>query len=373
MNPGDFHSFDIKKSGAGLSDSAEPGMTATAPPDPDPTEATVPDVPGSVEATAPDVPGYPQPKHARLRLVLGWVGIAITVIISSVWAYWGAIENFHECWYSESIWENLFMLVFQYWLFTWVFIALALVALKWRQIGLGLHVALAVFAVWFFSGASFDVLGLMIVIPILGLGLLYFFGQARPKKWAFRLVIGIPLLIILIASVPQGIRVAQRVDDGDFGARTVQGNGVTLVWAPRGPGWPDTDEAQEICRYLSEDGTTVMEEEQNIWRLPTVDEAVRSMMLHGENAGGTWDPETRQTTYEKTPDKESPLWDVHSQVIYYWTSETSVTAGSSGTDGNDGTDDARAYIIVYHGGVFEKRKTDGQDYLTFRAVKDVPE
>ena len=110
MNPGDSHSFDIKKSGAGLSDSAETGITATAPPDPDPTEATVPDVPGSVEATAPDVPGYPQPKHARLRLVLGWVGIAITVIISSVWAYWGAIENFHECWYSESIWENLFML-----------------------------------------------------------------------------------------------------------------------------------------------------------------------------------------------------------------------------------------------------------------------
>lgn len=188
----------------------------------------------------------------------------------------------------------------------------------------------------------------------------------RPSKHArLRLVVGIPLLIILIASVPQGIRVAQRVDDGDFGARTVVGNGVTLVWAPRGPGWPDTgttwDEAREICRYLSEDGTTIMEEEQNIWRLPTVDEAVRSMMLHGENAGGTWDPETGRTTYEKTPDKESPLWDIHSKVIYYWTAE------SSGTDGT------RAYIIVYHGGIFEKQKTDGQDYLTFRAVKDEPE
>jgi hypothetical protein len=30
-----------------------------------------------------------------------------------------------------------------------------------------------------------------------------------------------------------------------------------------------------------------MEEEQNIWRLPTAEEAVRSLMLHGENAGGT--------------------------------------------------------------------------------------
>ena len=357
-NANGLRSADVRASGTGFSDVRASGARSTDSSEPDPD-------PGSTAASAPEAPGPRPSKHARLRLVLGWVGIAITVIISSVWAYWGAIENFHEGWYSESLWENLFMLVFQYWLFTWVFIALALVALKWRRIGLGLHVALAAFAGWFFSGASFDVLGLMIVLPILGLGLLYFFGQARPKKWAFRLVVGIPLLIILIASVPQGIRVAQRVDDGDFGARTVVGNGVTLVWAPRGPGWPDTgttwDEAREICRYLSEDGTTIMEEEQNIWRLPTVDEAVRSMMLHGENAGGTWDPETGRTTYEKTPDKESPLWDIHSKVIYYWTAE------SSGTDGT------RAYIIVYHGGIFEKQKTDGQDYLTFRAVKDEPE
>ena len=54
---------------------------------------------------------------------------------------------------------------------------------------------------------------------------------------------------------------------------------------------------------MSEDGTTIMEDEQNIWRLPTVDEAVRSMMLHGENAGGTWDPEGKNAVYEKIPDK----------------------------------------------------------------------
>ncbi len=294
---------------------------------------------------------------------IGWVGVAITVVISSLWAYWGAIENFHEGWYSSSMWENLFMLLFQYLLFTIVFVTLAAVALRWRRIGLALHIATAGFSYWFFSGASFSVVGLMIVIPIIALGLLYYFGEPRPKKWAYRIIIIIPLLIILAFSLPNAIRVSQRMNDRDFGVRVVEGNGVVLAWAPRGPGWPDAgtswQEAQRVCTYLSEDGTTIMEEAQNFWRLPTADEAVRSMMLHGENAKGVWHPEQEKAVYERTPDKETPLWDVHSKVIYYWTADTSPT------------DDRSAYIIVYHGGVYPKRKTEGQSYLSFRAVKEV--
>jgi hypothetical protein len=101
-----------------------------------------------------------------------------------------------------------------------------------------------------------------------------------------------------------------------------------------------------------------MDTPQDIWRLPTADEAVRSMMLHGENAGGAWDAQAEKAVYEVMPDKETPLWDVHSQIIYYWTADT--PAG-----GED-----RAYIIVYNGGVFERRKADSYGYLSFRAVKD---
>jgi hypothetical protein len=252
--------------------------------------------------------------------IVGWVGVAISLVFSSIWAYWGAIENFHEGWYSASMWENLFMLVFQYLSIPLIFVILAVIALKWRRIGLILHIALAGFSIWFFSGASFNVLGIMIVIPIVALGLLYFFGEPKRKIWAYRLLIGVPLVVALAISIPRGIHVSQRLNDHDFGMRVVEGNGVTLAWAPRGPGWPDKgtnwDEAQRICRYLSADGTTVMDEEQNIWRLPMVDEAVRSMMLHGANAGGVWYSEEAKAVYEKTPDKESPLWDVHSQVIY---------------------------------------------------------
>ena len=295
------------------------------------------------------------------KSIVGWIGVAITLVLSSVWAYWGAIENFHEGWYSTSIWENLFMLLFQYLLFTIIFVLLAAITLRWKRIGLLLHFAIAGFCIWFFSGASFTVLGLLIVMPIVGLGLLYYFGEPKPKNWAYRLIIGLPLAIILAISLPQGFKVSQRVNDNDFGMRIVEGNGVTLAWAPRGPGWPDSgtswDEAQRICMHLSEDGSTVLDEEQHIWRLPTVDEAVRSMMIHGENAGGVWSWEKERAVYDRTPDKETPLWDVHSQVIYYWTSDT-FTA-----------DPRRAYIIVYHGGVFAKMKFDGQSYLSFRAVK----
>lgn len=296
------------------------------------------------------------------KSIIGWIGVFITILFSSVWAYWGAIENIHEGWYSTSIWENLFMLFFQYLLITIIFVSLAVIILRWKKIGLILHFMIAVASVWFFSGASFSVIGVMIVIPIIALGLVYYYGEPKPKKWAYRLLIIVPLIIILAISIPQGIKVSQRINDNNFGMRIVQGNGLTLVWAPRGPGWPDKgtswDEAQRICKYLSEDGTVIMEEEQNIWRLPTVDEAVRSMLLHGENAGGIWDSFEKIAVYERTPDKESPLWDVHSKVIYYWTSETSIEDGR------------KAYIIVYHGGVYEKMKIDGQSYLSFRAVKE---
>ena len=139
----------------------------------------------------------------------------------------------------------------------------------------------------------------------------------------------------------------------------MQGNGVALTWAPGGPGWPreggDWYEAQQACQYLSEDGLTLSPTPLDIWRLPTVDEAVRSMALHGQNSGGEWDAETAQATYETNPDKESPLWNPYSQVIYWWTATE--------------IDEDRAYIIVYDGKVWPRSKEFGPAYLGFRCVK----
>jgi hypothetical protein len=173
------------------------------------------------------------------------------------------------------------------------------------------------------------------------------------------IAIGIPIITLIISGIVPVIRLSQRMDDGDYQARLVSGNGIALIWAPAGPGWPDEGgnwyDAQHTCKYLSEDGLFLGTQPENIWRLPTVDEAVRSMALHGQNSGGSWDAEKAAASYETKPDKESPLWDIHSQVIYWWT-DTEV-------------DEDHAYMIVYDGEVWSRSKDFGPAYLGFRCVR----
>ena len=115
-------------------------------------------------------------------------------------------------------------------------------------------------------------------------------------------------------------------------------------------------EARKVCQHLGEDGLTPASAPQDIWRLPTVDEAVRSMARFGQNSGGVWDAEAAKATYKTPPDKESPLWNVHSQVIYWWTATEA--------------DDQRAYIIVYDGKVWRRSKEFSAGYMGFRCVRE---
>ena len=68
---------------------------------------------------------------------------------------------------------------------------------------------------------------------------------------------------------------------------------------------------------------------------------------------GTHLPRAR---YRDPPDKESPFWNPHSQVIYGWTA-TEVDA-------------ARALSITYDGQVRPRPKRVGYGYLGFRCVRD---
>jgi hypothetical protein len=194
-----------------------------------------------------------------------------------------------------------------------------------------------------------------------GIGVPYWFGRPKPRRLALTLAVGLPLLTLILAGIEPVLRVSQRIDDGNLQARLVRGNGVELVWAPDGPGWPraggDWQTAQQTCQHLGEDDLTLASTPQHVWRLPTVDEAVRSMARHGRNSGGVWDAETAKATYKTRPDKESPLWNTHSQVIYWW------TATEIG--------EKRAYIIVYDGKVWPRSKSFGPAYLGFRCVGDV--
>jgi hypothetical protein len=292
------------------------------------------------------------------RKIVGWVAVGLSTVVTCFWALWGILENFHEGWFYESILSNLGLMLVQYLSPMLLFMVITLVSIYWPRLGGGLHVMLAVLLAGFFGAITNPVM-LLLIVPLVGLAALYWFGRPQPRRIAVILVVGLPLLTLILAGIAPALRVSQRLDDGFLEARLVRGNDVELIWAPDGPGWPregtDWFDARRVCQYLNEDGTSLSLTPQNIWRLPTVDEAVRSMARHGQNSRGVWEEDILEAMYDTQPDKESPLWNIYSQVIYWWTATE--------------VDKDRAYIIVYDGKVWPRSKDFGPDYLGFRCVK----
>jgi hypothetical protein len=297
-------------------------------------------------------------KHLDKRQIAGWTAVGFSTVITCFWAFWGIIENFHEGWYYESLLSNVGLMFVQYLSPMLIFMVITLISISWPRLGGALHVILALLAAWFFQAFT-NTVTFLLIAPLIGIGALYWFGRPQPRKIAVSLAIGLPIMTLFISGIEPVLRVSQRVYDGDLQARLVHGNGVNLIWAPDGPGWPrrgtNWHEAQQVCRYLGEDGLTSAPMPQHIWRLPTVDEAVRSMARHGHNSGGVWDPETATAAYQTTPDKESPLWNVYSQAIYWWTATEA--------------DEEHAYIIVYDGKVWPRAKQFSAGYMGFRCVR----
>lgn len=234
-----------------------------------------------------------------------------------------------------------------------------LLAIWNRVVGIIIHVAFATGAFWLF-GFRARAATTWIIIPVLLLGLIYYFGRPAPIRWARLCLIIIPILTAAISGAYPAWRVFTRPVNVDYSARQIMGNEVTLIWAPAGPGWDGKGlswfEAQKRCKYLYEDGRTLASEPVGVWRLPTVDEASRSMIWRGQNAGGKWDAQTNQATYHTMPDKEAPLWDRYSQIIYWW------TASEHSTE--------KAYKIAYNGYVSPMPKKANLGYLGCRCVKD---
>jgi hypothetical protein len=120
-------------------------------------------------------------------------------------------------------------------------------------------------------------------------------------------------------------------------------------------------ETTGLCRYLAEDGVTLMDEPQNIWRMPTTDEMVRSLVKRGENAGCAFegfDPqgEDGRATCRVRPDKETPLWSGGQSAIYYWTA--------------DEHDDREAWYVSYNGWVRHQPKSWGNPRHGHRCVRE---
>jgi hypothetical protein len=291
-------------------------------------------------------------------LICGWTAVSISTLVAGFWGFWGSIENFHEGWYSTSLWRNLVLMLVQYLGPMIIVVGLSAIAVGWRRAALPIFGTMAVAVAFFFHGAATPVE--LIALPLLIVGVLYHFGRAEPRRWALLLVICLPLLTAIACGAYPGWRAMHRIDDGNYGTRLIAGNGVAQVWAPAGPGWPSHyaswSQAQRACAFLNADGLSISDKPQNLWRLPTIDEAVRSMVYRGRNAGGVCDPALRRAQYQVMPDKDSPLWNAHSQIIYWWT----------GTEvGNK-----KAYRIAYNGYVFAFDKRGWGDYWAYRCVSE---
>jgi hypothetical protein len=293
------------------------------------------------------------------RQVAGWLAVALSTLIACVWAFWGIIENFHEGWFYDSLLRNVGLMFFQYLSPMIIFLSLTLLAIALPRIGGTAFVLVGVTLAIVLFGWNDRVAMQLVILPMLVLGILYWYGRPQPRRKAYWIAVGLPMLTLFVCGVEPVVRVAGRVNDNNLEARLVEGNGIRLVWAGEGAGWPPKGvtwhEAVTSCQHLSEDGRSSAEVPQNVWRLPTVEEAVRSMSRHGINSGGIWDAQARTATYQIRPDKESPLWNVHSPVIYWWTA----------TEVND----EQAYMIVYDGKAWPRRKRFAPDYLAYRCVR----
>ena len=294
----------------------------------------------------------------RCQQIIGWTAVAISTLVAGFWGFWGSIENFHEGWYFASLWRNLALMLVQYLGPMIVVTGLAAVAIGWRRAAIPVFGTVALTLTLFFRHAPAGLL--LVSAPLFILGLLYHFGKPEPRRWAFRSVICLPILTAVVCGAYPGWRAIWRLDDGNYGARLIAANGVALVWAPEGPGWPSQHaswwQAEQACACLSQDGRSISDQPLNIWRLPTIDEAVRSLVYRGRNAGGVWDPVRQRGHYQMVPDKDSPLWKVHSHVIYWW---TATEAGKN-----------RAYRIAYNGYVLAWDKRGWGDYWAYRCVKE---
>lgn len=327
-----------------------------------------------------------QPRALWLSRLPGLLGLGLLVLPVGMWTLWSMGEMFYEGWWGPWYLRLAYQIPMA------ICLLLTVIVLRWlRAGGVLLMVAGVAFSAWWWpmllrrAGGSMSLAAFLSFFAISGVfvltgALLYWEGRRLvrlrrdpgwqpPVRWWVRHArwiagLGVPLIIatgVLAVNLPI---VLFRVDQGDRSAALIEGNGVTLLWAPEGPGWargagpfpegvepvaeyPGWDTlafygrygldsrvrprdvhatAQDmaelgLCAYLNADGTQLMAEPQYIWRLPTVDEIARSLVWRGDHAGCAWDGTRHGITCAHFPDKDWPLWATDWSPVYYWAAD----------------------------------------------------
>jgi hypothetical protein len=266
---------------------------------------------------------------------------------------------------------------------------------------------------WFPISAIFILIGTLFLLDGRNRRQQHVAGWKHPSQWWRRnlryLIVYIPsVLVALGVTVLFVPLLSSRQDNGERGAWHMAGNGVNLIWAPAGPGWSEgigsSQEAGELlpgvnlswneiaffgipptgfgekseiqkrnateedmrdtglCRYLCSDGSTLTAEPQDIWRMPTTDEIVRSLVRRGENAGCVWDGRSGNAECQVQPNKDTPLWNPNASPIYHYSGEE--------------YDQNSAWYVPYTGGgwyggtIGAQSKNGGNSRHGFRCVRE---
>jgi hypothetical protein len=346
--------------------------------------------------------------HAGSRLP-GRIAAGFVILTTSLWTFWGIGELYYEGWGLPFPHPLVYLIP------AGICLGLSLLTLRFPRLGGWLLITIgALFTAWWWTLVARRAGGLTLssvlgMVPLSALlivtGILFLLeGRYRRRKreagwqpaggwWrrnlSYLLAAGIPAGITLVVSAFQLPALLGRYDDGQRGARQIVGNGVTLVWAPQGPGWNwrqewggypswtalalygqepigldgkgdrqaslDDMERSGLCAYLSADGLSLSDTPQHVWRMPTADEVIRSLSRDGENAGCTWNGGVGQLECGTTPDKETPLWNPDSPPIYYWAA--------------DEFDEQQAYFVSYNGYVGVQPKDFGNPRHGYRCVR----
>jgi hypothetical protein len=361
-------------------------------------------------------------RRELIKRIPGWVATTLVVLVTSAWTLWGVVEMYYEGWWGP--WS----VRVPYLVPALCCLGLSLVAVTWPRMGGWLLVGIGGgFTAWWWTMSArrglltprivvgtFPVSGLLVVTGVLFLlegrrrRRLKAGGREPSARWARRYTqqlaaVGVPLLVAVAISGYWLPTVLSRLDDGGRDARLIEGNGVTLVWAPAGPGWSrgldveardsqpapgpgvswndlawygappvgfgdkpayeggyataEEMESTGLCRYLSADGQTLCTEPQDVWRLPTTQEIVRSLVRDGAHAGCTWDGLSGSARCDVTPDKETPLWVPSWPPIYYWSGEQ--------------YDEHEAYYVSYNGSIISYQdKSWGNPRHGYRCVRE---
>jgi hypothetical protein len=360
----------------------------------------------------------------NLEGIPGYLATGLLALVTSLWTFWGVGEMYYEGWWGA--WTNrlpylvpmaicwVFAFLAQTWprLGGWIVFFVGGAFAAWllaRQAQIGEITPKWVLG-WFLFCAMFILIGVLFLLD----------GRyrhqkrtAEPKVWWRRYL---RYLLVFIPSVLTAIGVtvffvpllSSRYDDGNRGARLIEGYGISLIWAPAGPGWSagvgpsqgagqllpgtnlswneiayygvhpvgygdkpavknrDATEADMqttgLCHYLSPDGTTLMSEPVGIWRMPTTDEIIRSLVRGGENAGCVWDGQSGSADCKRQPNKDAPLWDPNASPIYYYSGEA--------------YDQDSTWVVPYTGGgiyggmIGGQSKNGGNSRHGFRCVRE---